>query len=198
MKLLYKVLTAVAVGLAALSCTGEDLRPEGEGLGSNDPALTNTDFRGCIDAVNKAWNLGEKVMVYDNVSASGNEYVVSQVTADGNCIMKGKVFNTAELYYALYPASAFNGLVSGNAEVIIPAIQKLPHQDSTKAATASAAVAMTHMKEFDFVSVASYVAVEIATDKVKSVTIRSNDDFAPSGTMTLSVSLKPPNKFYAI
>lgn len=188
MKLLYKIFTAAAVGLAALSCTGEDLRPDGEGLGSNDPALTNTDFRGCIDAVNKAWNLGEKVMVYDNVSASGNEYVVSQVTADGNCIMKGKVFNTAELYYALYPASAFNGLVSGNAEVIIPALQKLPHQDSTKAATASAAVAMTHMKEFDFVSVASYVAVEIATDKVKSVTVRSNDDFAPSGTMTLSVA----------
>lgn len=188
MKLLYKVLTAAAVGFAALSCTGEDLRPEDEGLGSVDPALTNTDFRGCIDAVNKAWSLGEKVMVYDNVSASGNEYVVSQVTADGNCIMKGKVFNTAELYYALYPASAFEGLVGDNAELIIPALQKLPHQDSTKAATASAAVAMTHMKEFDFVSVASYIAIEIVADNVKSISIRSNDDVAPSGTVTLSVA----------
>ena len=188
MKLLFKILTAVAVGLAALSCTGEDLRPEDEGLGSKDPVLSNTDFRGCIDAVNKVWSLGEKVMVYDNVSETGNEYVVSQITSDGDCILKGKVFNTAELYYALYPASAFGGLSDGNAVINVPALQKLPHQDSTKAATASAAVAMTHLKEFDFVSVASYISFEVATDKVKSLTVRSNDDVAPAGTLTLSVA----------
>lgn len=188
MKLLYKILTVAAVGLAALSCTGEDLRPEDEGLGSKEPVLSNTDFRGCIDAVNKVWSLGEKVMVYDNVSETGNEYVVSQITSDGDCILKGKVFNTAELYYALYPASAFGGLSDGNAVINVPALQKLPHQDSTKAATASAAVAMTHLKEFDFVSVASYISFEVATDKVKSLTVRSNDDVAPAGTLTLSVA----------
>lgn len=187
MKLFERIFSVTTVLSVLLSCTGEDLGPD-KGPGTSDPVLTNADFRGCIDAVNRAWNPDEKVMVYDNVSEEGSQFAVSQIGSDGNCILKGMVYDTAELYYALYPASAFEGFADGTAVLAIPSVQTLPHQDSTKASAASAAVAMTHSRELDFVSVASYISFDILTDKVSSLTVRSNDETAPSGTLSLSIA----------
>jgi len=187
MKLFDKIFTLAAAVSVLMSCAGETLSPD-PGLGTADPALTDTDFRGCIDVVNRKWVRGEKAWVYDNVSTSPSEYVVGRITSDGDCILTGKVYNTAELYYALYPASAFDGLSDGKAVLKVPAAQVLPHRDSTKAAIASPAVAMTHLKEFDFVSVASYISFDVDTDAVKSLTLSSKDDNAPAGTVTFDVA----------
>ena len=187
MKLFEKIFTLAAAVSVLMSCAGETLSPD-QGLGTADPSLTDTDFRGCIDVVNRKWVRGEKAWVYDNVSTSPSEYVVGRITSDGDCILTGKVYNTAELYYALYPASAFDGLSDGKAVLKVPAAQVLPHRDSTKAAIASPAVAMTHLKEFDFVSVASYISFDVDTDAVKSLTLSSMDDNAPAGTVTLDVA----------
>ena len=83
MKLFEKIFTLAAAVSVLMSCAGETLSPD-QGLGTADPALTDTDFRGCIDGVNRKWVRGEKAWVYDNVSTSPSEYVVGRITSDGD------------------------------------------------------------------------------------------------------------------
>ena len=64
-----------------------------------EPALEDTEFLGRIDAVNRGWNIGDTVLVYDGVSQEAAEYVASRLNTDGDCILKGKVFNTSERYF---------------------------------------------------------------------------------------------------
>ena len=94
-------------------------------MGSSEPVLTETDFLGKIDAFNRAWKVGEKVLVYDGVSSSPLEYTVNGLTAEGDALLKGQVFNTSDLYCALYPASAFKGMTEGKAVFTVPSAQPL-------------------------------------------------------------------------
>ena len=173
----------LTLAMMTLSCVDDAEIQEPQG-----PALEDTEFLGRIDAVNRRWNIGDTVLVYDGVSQEAAEYVASRLNTDGDCILKGKVFNTSERYLALYPSSAFEGMSDGNAVYKVSAAQALPHADSSRAATASAAVAMSHLKEFDFVSVVSYLAFDVTADNVEAFTVTAKGGAHLAGTVTISVN----------
>ena len=156
-------------------------------MGSSEPVLTETDFLGKIDAFNRAWKVGEKVLVYDGVSGSPLEYTVNGLTAEGDALLKGQVFNTSDLYCALYPASAFKGMTEGKAVFTVPSAQPLYSTDATSAAKVSPAVAMSQTKELDFVNVASYLVIDVKAGSVEAFAISAKDGANLSGTVTLSV-----------
>ena len=94
----------LTLAMMTLSCVDDAEIQEPQG-----PALEDTEFLGRVDAVNRGWNIGEKVLVYDGVSPEPAEYVTTRLDSDGNCILKGKVYNTSEYYVALYPSKADEG-----------------------------------------------------------------------------------------
>lgn len=178
MKFDNKALIALCASFAMMSCVKEVEAPEaGERPQKPEelPALCDTDFVGVIDSANGEWISDAEVEVYDGVSEQPLIYRVSDATEDGYCVLKGQVYNTSDMYFALYPAGGFTGFADGVATVTAGAYQLA---DAGKPCLSAA---VTSDRTFRFSPMASYIRLEVLEENISSVSIRGADGEILSG-----------------
>lgn len=184
MKFINKTLIALCASSVLMACVKEvdapeaGKRPQGP---EQLPALCDTDFVGYIDPADGEWFSDAQVEVYDGVSEEPLVYKVSDVTEDGYCILKGQVYNTSDMYFALYPAGGFSGFTAGVATVSASANQLA---DATRVPLAAA---VTSDRTFRFSPMASYIRLEVLKENISSVSIKGADSEIISGKYQTTV-----------
>jgi len=184
MDFINKLLTLFCTSAAILSCVKEVDAPQaGARPQTQDgtPELCDTEFAGIIDKLNGEWIHDASVLVYDGVSENPVSYKVSEISDDGYCILTGQVYNTSEMYFALYPAEGFADFDNGTVTVSVP-VQQEPHQENI-----CLAAAVSSDNTLTFSPMASYVTLKVISDNIRSVSITAAEGEFLAGTYTTTV-----------
>ncbi len=178
-KLLY--FAAAATLLSACVKEADQLPASGYVETITFEAKTSAETRTTlVDGTKIYWCSGDKISVmgatFTNELAPGETAAVTSFTGD---------VETADTYYAVYPAEAVTGWNGNVATVKTPMRQEVTAEGSfVNGANISAANTTAQDKSFSFKNVMGYVKVGIPED-IKTVIITANGGEALSGPVTI-------------
>lgn len=178
-KLLY--FAAAAILLSACVKEADQLPASGYVETITFEAKTSAETRTTlVDGTKIYWCSGDKISVmgatFTNELAPGETAAVTSFTGD---------VETADTYYAVYPAEAVTGWNGNVATVKTPMRQEVTAEGSfVNGANISAANTTAQDKSFSFKNVMGYVKVGIPED-IKTVIITANGGEALSGPVTI-------------
>lgn len=195
MNIINKLPVLVLAAGSLFACTREveapvpNDRPEKET--KQDTTLVETVFQARLGASRSSvWN--EDVLVYDNVS-SHEAGVFKPGSVDGaSAVLTGEFYDPCDMYYALYPSTAFESFSKGQAVRAVPAEQKavLMGEDTELAADPQVAFAQGLETSLNFSPVTSYLKFDVLAEDVKSFKLTSLDGKVIAGTTTIDVYSK--------
>lgn len=170
-----------------VSAPTPNARPE-KGDAKVDTVLVETTFQARLGASRSSvWN-GD-VLVYDNV-ATHEANVFKPGSVEGlRAELTGQSYDPCDMYYALYPSTAFDAFSEGKATRTVPAEQKayLIADGTELPAVPQVAFAQALETSLLFNPVASYLNFNMLAEDVESLKLTSIDKKTIAGTATVDV-----------
>lgn len=170
-----------------VSAPTPNTRPE-KGDKKVDTVLVETTFQARLGASRSSvWN-GD-VLVYDNV-ATHEANVFKPGSVEGlRAELTGQSYDPCDMYYALYPSTAFDAFSEGKATRTVPAEQKayLITDGAELPAVPQVAFAQALETSLVFSPVASYLNFNMLAEDVESLKLTSIDKKTIAGTATVDV-----------
>lgn len=156
-----------------------------------DTVLVETSFQAKLGASSSSVWSGD-ALIYDNV-ASHTAGVFKPGSVEGlSAVLTGEFYEPCDMYYALYPSTAFESFSKGQAVRSIPAEQKATLMDGETELAADPQVAFAQGLEtmLSFSPVASYLKFNVLAEDVKSFKLASIDGKVIAGTTVIDVYSK--------
>ena len=162
-------------------------RPEIEVV--KEVVLSDMSFNARLgESLSPVW--AGQVMVYDNVPAhEANTFEATQINGN-RAVLKGKAYNPSDMYYALYPATAFGAFQDGKTVRGVPAAQAVKADDEELAPDAQVAFAQALSTEMKFTSVTAYASFTVKAAELVSFTLRAAADENLAGQTEIDVFQK--------
>ena len=173
-----KVLLLIAGSLILASCAKE-FAPEQQPASSADlvsvsfEALASNLSKTGLDGLSVVWSAGDKIAVFDGISASPAEFALVSGAGTPNGVFTGSVSAGATDFYAVYPYEAAVRLQTGETlqlDLNIPFEQTIP-DGSVVDPKALVAVCKAAEGKLQFRNVVSLAKVSITATDVRSFTL---------------------------
>lgn len=121
-----------------------------------------------------------QVLIYDNVAKHEAAVFAPTQISGLRAVLEGELYDPADMYYAIYPATAFGALQNGKVGRDIPVNQAIKADDEELAPEAQVAFAQALSTELNFSPVAAYASFTIKASELVSFTLRAagNEDIA--------------------
>ncbi len=186
-------LSALALATVSLfSCVKEVSAPKPNkrpDVGTkSDTTLVETTFQAKLGASRSSvWN-GD-VIIYDNVAKHEGQVFKAGSIEGVRAELTGRSYDPCDMYYALYPSSAFESFVDGKAVRGVPAEQKISAAVEGAELPADPQVAFAQALETSLIfnPVASYLEFDMLAEEVTSFKITSNDEKVIAGKAVVDV-----------
>lgn len=156
-----------------------------------DTVLVETTFQAKLGASRSSVWSGD-ALIYDNVS-SHEAHVFNPGSVDGTkAVLAGEFYDPCDMYYALYPSTAFESFSKGQAVRDIPSEQIAVLMEDGAELAADPQVAFAHGLEtsLSFNPVASYLKFNVLAEDVKSFKLTSLDEKVIAGTTVIDIYSK--------
>lgn len=177
-----KISVAVAATALIASCAKEPQAQENmEGYVLREYSAIAVDTKTAISDGHTVWTANDQIKVYFGPEQSS---VAKLKTGEGtsSATYEVRVPETANAFYAVYPASVESALVSDDSlSVVIPSVQ------AGQFAAGHIAVAKADQNVFSFANVNSFLKIQIATAKYTRITVESVGAEPLAGTLGVSI-----------
>lgn len=114
-----------------------------------------------------------EALIYDNVAKHGVHSFEATQISGLRATLTGEAYDPADMYYALYPSTAFGAFHDGKACRDIPVNQTVKADDEELAPEAQVAFAQALSAELNFSPVAAYAAFTVKAAELVSFTLRA-------------------------
>ena len=152
--------------------------------------LEDTGTKAWLDGLSVCWSDGEKVAVFDGISAEPNEFTVWNANGK-TATISGTVSDGATEFCAVYPFRAAKSRTETGVNISIGQYQVIP-EGKTVDPDALVSVALSSGGSMLFRNVVSLVAFDITTNNVRSVTFYGNGEELITGAGAVDLSGSNP------
>ena len=152
--------------------------------------LEDTGTKAWLDGLSVCWSDGEKVAVFDGISAEPNEFTVWNANGK-TATISGTVSDRATEFCAVYPFSAAKSRTETGVNISLGQYQVIP-AGKTVDPDALVSVALSSGGSMLFRNVFSLVAFDITTNNVRSVTFYGNGEELITGAGAVDLSGSNP------
>lgn len=132
-------------------------------------------------------NWDAEALIYDNVAKHGVCAFEATQISGLRATLIGEAYDPADMYYALYPSTAFGAFHDGKACRDIPVNQAVKAEGDELAPEAQVAFAQAMSTELKFSPVASYVSFDVKAAEVVSFTLHAAGDEDIAGQTEIDV-----------
>lgn len=174
-RLLFVTISAALV--FAAGCAKDTIRevalaPDGFKTIEFNVSIEDSGTKAWLDGLSVRWTDGDKVAVFDGISAEPNEFTVYNASGK-TATISGTVSDGATEFCAVYPFSAAKSRTASGVDISLGQYQTIPSGKNVDP-EALISVALSSGGSMLFRNVVSLVAFDIATDDVNSVTFYGN------------------------
>lgn len=176
MKKTFNFLFAAFGITAAFSCNKNEISEATMPQAKLIPAVISagaesTDTKTYVDAKQVLWQAGDDILVYAEAGAAGQNFTLESGEGSTNATFAGSLPEGANSVYAVYPASAAEGLGQDNILTLsLPSQQQLGANNAAQGALVAVA-AGTKSSGLSFKNVFGLVKVTLTADNVKAIVV---------------------------